>query len=93
MGLLVDGVWVDDSHDKNRIQGGRFMRPTTRYRNFVTPDGSPGPTGEGGFPAESGPLSPLRFAGLPVGASHHHLPPAEGTRRRDLDVDRVLAHG
>ena len=54
MGLLVDGVWVDDSHDKNRIQNGRFNRPTTRYRNFVTPDGSPGQTGEGGFPAEAG---------------------------------------
>jgi glutathionyl-hydroquinone reductase len=54
MGLLVDGVWLDDSHDKNRMQNGRFNRPTTRYRNFVTADGSPGPTGEGGFPAEAG---------------------------------------
>jgi putative glutathione S-transferase len=54
MGLLVDGVWQDDSYDKNRIQGGRFVRPQARYRNFVTPDGSPGPTGEGGFVAEAG---------------------------------------
>ena len=54
MGLLVDGVWQDDSYDKNRIQGGRFNRPQARYRNFVTSDGSPGPTGEGGFPAEAG---------------------------------------
>ena len=54
MGLLVDGVWQDDSQDKSRIQGGRFVRPQARYRNFVTPDGSPGPTGEGGFAAESG---------------------------------------
>jgi putative glutathione S-transferase len=54
MGLLVDGVWQDDSYDKNRIQGGRFNRPQARYRNFVTPDGSPGPTGEGGFAAEAG---------------------------------------
>ena len=54
MGLLVDGVWVDDSHDKGRIQGGRFNRPRTRYHNWVTPDGSPGPEGEGGFPAENG---------------------------------------
>jgi glutathionyl-hydroquinone reductase len=54
MGLLVDGVWQDDSQDKNRIQGGRFVRPQARYRNFVTPDGSPGPTGEGGFAAEAG---------------------------------------
>ncbi len=54
MGLLVDGVWVDDSHDKSRMQGGRFVRPTTRYHNFVTPDGNPGPSGEGGFAAEKG---------------------------------------
>ena len=54
MGLLVDGVWQDDSYDKTRIQGGRFNRPQARYRNFVTPDGSPGPTGEGGFAAEAG---------------------------------------
>src|SRR5439155_25567891 len=54
MGLLVDGVWRDDSHDPQRIQGGRFMRRPSVFRNFITPDGSPGPTGEGGFPAEPG---------------------------------------
>jgi putative glutathione S-transferase len=36
------------------MQDGRFVRPTTRYRNWVTPDGSAGPSGEGGFPAERG---------------------------------------
>ena len=54
MGLLIDGVWRNDSHDIKRMQDGRFVRPTTRYRNWVTPDGAPGPTGEGGFPAERG---------------------------------------
>jgi putative glutathione S-transferase len=54
MGLLVDGVWRDDSFDKARMQDGRFNRPTTKYRNWVTPDGSPGPSGEGGFVAEGG---------------------------------------
>ena len=54
MGLLVDGVWRDDSHDTKRIQDGRFVRPAPRFRNWVTPDGSPGPSGEGGFAAESG---------------------------------------
>ncbi len=54
MGLLVDGVWRDDSHDPQRIQGGRFVRRPSAFRNFVTPDGSAGPTGEGGFPAEPG---------------------------------------
>ncbi len=54
MGLLVDGVWQDDSHDKKRFQDGRFVRPSTLYRNWITPDGSPGPSGEGGFAAEPG---------------------------------------
>lgn len=54
MGLLIDGVWQDDSQDKSRIQGGRFVRPKTRYHHFVTPDGSPSPAGDGGFAAESG---------------------------------------
>ncbi len=51
MGLLVDGVWQEDV---SRTKDGHFIRPTTRYRNFVTADGSPGPSGEGGFPAERG---------------------------------------
>jgi glutathionyl-hydroquinone reductase len=52
LGLLIDGEWRDDSHDTKRMQDGRFVRPQTRYRNWVTADGSPGPTGQGGFPAE-----------------------------------------
>jgi putative glutathione S-transferase len=51
MGLLVDGVWQEDV---SRTQGGRFIRPNTTFRNFVTADGSAGPTGEGGFAAERG---------------------------------------
>jgi putative glutathione S-transferase len=54
MGLLIDGVWQDDSQDSTRFQAGRYVRATPRFRNWVTPDGSPGPTGEGGFPAEPG---------------------------------------
>jgi glutathionyl-hydroquinone reductase len=54
MGLLVDGVWQDDSHDKTRFQDGRFNRPTTKFRNWVTPIGGPGPSGEGGFAADAG---------------------------------------
>ena len=51
MGLLVDGVWQEDV---SRTKDGHFIRPTTRYRNFVTADGNAGPTGEGGFAAERG---------------------------------------
>jgi putative glutathione S-transferase len=53
MGLLVDGVWRDEQHSA-RTTVGRFVRPTTRFRNWVTADGSSGPTGEGGFPAARG---------------------------------------
>ena len=51
MGLLVDGVWQQDG---DRTKDGHFVRPTTRFRNWVTPDGSAGPSGEGGFAAEAG---------------------------------------
>jgi putative glutathione S-transferase len=54
MGLLVEGVWRDDTHDPQRIQGGRFVRRASPFRSFVTADGSPGPTGDGGFAAEPG---------------------------------------
>ncbi len=50
MGLLVDGVWQEERHEV-RTQSGRFVRPTTRFRNWVTEDGSPGPSGDGGFAA------------------------------------------
>jgi len=33
---------------------GEFIRTTSGFRNWITPDGSAGPTGEGGFPAEAG---------------------------------------
>src|SRR6266540_7178880 len=48
MGLLVDGVWRDEQHSE-RTPDGRFVRPTTRFRNWITEDGAAGPTGEGGF--------------------------------------------
>ena len=40
MGLLVDGVWRDEQHGE-RAPTGRFLRPTTHFRNWVTEDGSP----------------------------------------------------
>jgi glutathionyl-hydroquinone reductase len=53
MGLLVDGEWKDQWYD-TRTSGGRFERPQSRFRNWVTADGAPGPSGEGGFKAEPG---------------------------------------
>jgi putative glutathione S-transferase len=53
MGLLIDGVWQDRWYD-TKSSGGRFERQESRFRSWVTPDGSPGPSGEGGFAAEPG---------------------------------------
>ena len=53
MGVLVDGKWTarDASVDKKT---GKFVRSKTQFRNWITADGRPGPTGRGGFKAESG---------------------------------------
>jgi putative glutathione S-transferase len=51
MGLLVDGVWQEDG---SRTKDGHFIRPNAQFRNWVTPDGSAGPSGSGGFKAEAG---------------------------------------
>ena len=53
MGQLVDGVWKDEWYDTDST-GGEFKRDTAKFRNWVTSDGQAGPTGEGGFAAESG---------------------------------------
>ena len=53
MGRLVEGVWYDQWYDTS-ASGGRFVRSESLFRNWVTADGAPGPTGEGGFAAEAG---------------------------------------
>jgi putative glutathione S-transferase len=53
MGLLVDGQWTDRGYDTSS-SGGRFVRRESAFRNWVMPDGAPGPSGGGGFKAESG---------------------------------------
>ena len=51
MGQLIDGVWHDTWYD-TKSTGGRFQRSTSAFRNWLTADGSAGPSGEGGFAAE-----------------------------------------
>ncbi len=53
MGLLVDGKWHDQWYDTGS-SGGRFVRSEAPFRNWITADGSPGPSGTGGFAAEAG---------------------------------------
>ncbi len=52
MGLLVDGQWQDKWYD-TEASGGRFVREDAGFRNWITADGSAGPTGVGGFKAEA----------------------------------------
>ncbi|MXU64042.1 glutathione S-transferase family protein [Oceanomicrobium pacificus] len=53
MGALIDGKW-----ETNPIfptsKDGSFKRADTSFRNWITPDGAAGPTGTGGYKAESG---------------------------------------
>lgn len=53
MGLLVDGVWHDTWYD-TKSSGGAFKRSAAQFRNWITADGGPGPSGRGGFEADSG---------------------------------------
>jgi len=63
MGLLIDGVWHEQEPAATRAEsakgepggaGGRFERSETEFRNWVTPDGRPGPTGSDGYSAAPG---------------------------------------
>ena len=53
MGQLVKGVWQDTATREVK-QDWQFVRQGSAFRNWVTPDGSAGPTGVGGFKAEAG---------------------------------------
>jgi len=53
MGRLINGEWHDQWYDTAK-HGGRFRREDAVFRNWVTADGSPGRSGEGGFKAEPG---------------------------------------
>ena len=53
--MLVNGRWTADWHPVQAKDGaGRFVRQTSSFRHWVTPDGRPGPTGDGGFAAQAG---------------------------------------
>jgi glutathionyl-hydroquinone reductase len=53
MGELIDGKWIAGGA-ANTDDAGAFSRRESSFRNWITPDGAPGPSGEGGFAAASG---------------------------------------
>lgn len=52
MGLLIDGKWQDSWYDTDKTDGA-FERQESDFRNWITADGSAGPSGKGGFKAEA----------------------------------------
>ncbi len=55
MTVLVDGKWTADWQPvQAKDAKGGFVRQTSSFRNWITPDGTAGPTGIGGFTAEAG---------------------------------------
>jgi len=58
MGVLIDGVWQEQEPEAGKADSarasGRYDRAQTAFRNWVTPDGRPGPTGSDGFSAAPG---------------------------------------
>ena len=53
MGLLQNGQWVDQWYDAGDGSG-EFRRQDSRFRSWLTADGTAGPSGEVGFKAEKG---------------------------------------
>ncbi|MDH3992691.1 MAG: glutathione S-transferase family protein, partial [Gammaproteobacteria bacterium] len=53
MGLLQNGKWVDQWYD-TEDSGGEFRRQDSRFRSWLTADGSAGPSGVAGFKAQQG---------------------------------------
>ena len=53
MSLLVRGKLQPDWLN-SEIQGQEFVRQESQFRSWVTSDGAPGPSGEGGFAAQPG---------------------------------------
>ena len=51
MGLLQEGKWVDRWYNTKESEG-QFVRASPQFRNWITSDGSAGPSGEPGFKAE-----------------------------------------
>jgi len=54
VGQLYEGRWRDEAPKSAKADGGKFLRPNSQYRNWITADGGAGASGEGGFKAEAG---------------------------------------
>ncbi len=90
MGVLLDGNWVDQVYS-SAASGGRFIRGATKFRNWITPDGSAGSSVASGFKAERGcyHLSSLRRLSLPAGPSNADSPQTQEARGSNFSLSVV----
>ena len=75
MGLLQKGKWVDQRYDTD-TSGGEFRRQDSRFRNWLTPDGEPGPNGAR-IQSRERALPFVCVAGLPLGTPRIDISTAE----------------
>lgn len=54
MPQLVDGKWETGDVAASEMKNGVFHREPTSFRNWITPNGEPGPDGQPSLPAEAG---------------------------------------
>jgi len=52
MGLLIEGQWQDAWYPTEETKG-QFVRSASQFRNWVTTDGTVGPSAQAGFKAEA----------------------------------------
>ena len=76
---------------RHRATGGRFVRDTSQFRNWITAGRRAGPPARAASPPKRA-LSPLRLAGLPLGAPHADLPRAQGAGGHDRRLGRASRH-
>lgn len=53
MGYMVEGIYHTGDDVTQTLPTGEWERSKSTLRNWITRDGAPGPTGEGGFKAEN----------------------------------------
>ena len=75
LGILKDGKWISEREQED--DSGRFVRPSTTFRNSITADGS------SGFKAEPGRYHLLYFLGLSLGLSDCNYATIKRTARCD----------
>ena len=92
MGLLQEGRWVDQWYNTKDSEG-QFVRTSPQFRNWVTSDGSAGPSGISGFQGRARSLSSIRIISLPLGTPHIDFSRVKGSSKHYFNLSCSLAHG